>query len=723
MQHIDHHAMVIPTLADALGIDSANHDLMQQEIITYLQHQQCLIILDNFEHVLEATSAINDILIATTTTKFIVTSRVALRLQSEYLYTLDGLEVPDTNQSNDAIATVDSVQLFIKTAQQVRHDYQPDLARVAKICRIVDGSPLAIKLAAVWAKMLDTEGILQEIERCINFLQTDLRDVPERHRSINAVFNGSWNLLTDDERDVFRRLAIFRDWFTRDAAQAIAGASLPMMMALSDKALLTVNDDGRYRMHTLIQQLVHDKLAEDDDSLHTTQASHGQYFADRITEFAQELRGSRQKEALDAISAVIQDIRAGWFWAVSQAHDDLIQQYIFGMTLYYQMRSRTQDVLELLSLDSAISKALSDETQAQLDLLRGWSLIILLYNSDGVGATWRGIQRLTIENAPSWIGMSLIPAINQPELFAERYESMVDVVRRILERTTDTWQRAWLLKALGEYHFVGGDYEQAVRYLEDSASHFKRINDRWGETWSCGNLGRVYAMTERYREAEDIYDYSIAICEDIGDYNGSIDLLNKKAESALQQGDCQRAESILLDAIQMAHDFRVSEGNITYVLYTLIKLKMTAEEYETAIFYLQHLYHNDYVQRGWRDPEIQSLADKLAQIKPFVADDTYQRATSRGREISIRDIVRDLLSDTVTMPQEDRTASQLIEPLTEREEQILRLITVGLTNRQIAEELTLAIGTVKTHAHHVYTKLGVSNRTEATAVAHDLNLV
>jgi|GEM_PF-6651640 len=720
LQHISKPELLIPAILDAMQLKLHSNDLAA--LLSYLKEKQVLLILDNFENLLDAAPTLSNILNTVSGVKILVTSRVALRLQEEHIYSLMGLSIPPENADNATIAQSSSVQLFLNKARQVRHDFQPDLPDIAAICRLVDGNPLAIELAAVWAKVLDSGEILREIQDCVDFLQTDLRNVPERHRNIRAVFNASWKLLGDEAKQIFKRLVVFCGSFDRNAASTIADANLMTLMELRDKSLLFVESDGRYRMHALIRQLAYKHLEESPDEYDRIHQQHSQYYADRSRSLGEMLRGKQQLLALDRLHQDIQNIRIGWFHAVENADANAIEKYVFNIALYYLMKSRTQEAIDILTISEEHLTALPSNIHAQIQLVYGWVLIILWKNVAGVEATWQAINQL--ENLPLWSGMTLIPAMNQPELFGERYRVLIEIVQSTLENATDTWQKAWLHKALGEADFVAGYYEPASESFKRSAECFEQIEDAWGATWAYGNLGRSLVNIEKYQEAEQIYLKSIETCRKIGDYSGWVDVMNKRAELALQQHNYQSTEQLLLRAFQIALEYHTAHGTFTYVMYTLAKLRIRQNRFMEAVSYLTLLQNDPVVHRGWRQPEIDMLQTRLGTIQLELTESEFSASVKQGQSANLLDTVKSLLSNEPFPDIEtDVISSNLEEPLTERESQILRLIAAGLSNREIASELTLAIGTVKTHAHNLYGKLGVTNRAEATARAYDLNLV
>lgn len=218
---------IVTSIISVLGIVIGDEGTPQEELLKFLSQRNLLLVLDNFEHILDGVDLIADILHVAPHVKILITSRETLNLSMEYIWHVRGMRYPDNDEPDD-INQYDALNLFIERALQVRHDFSlgDEQLAVIHICQLVDGLPLAIELAVSWLKSLSCRDIIEQIEHGVDFLITRNRDVPERHRSIRAVFDHSWKLLSDDERLVFPRLSVFRGGFTFDAAVKIADADL-----------------------------------------------------------------------------------------------------------------------------------------------------------------------------------------------------------------------------------------------------------------------------------------------------------------------------------------------------------------------------------------------------------------------------------------------------------------------------------------------------------------
>ncbi len=247
-----------------LAVPSGGATPPRQQLLSHLRRQQSLLILDNFEDVLPAAEFVAELLAACSQVKVLVTSRERLNLRAERLLPLGHLAYPTDAKVDSAEGSkYSALRLFEISAQRTQPDFALDatnLPSVVRICQLVDGMPLALEMAAAWTRALPVAEIPAEIEKSLAFLSTGARDVAERHRSIHAVFDHSWQLLTRRERSVLRQLAVFRNGFSREGAEAVADASLLDLSALLDKSWLGLGEDGRYRMHGLAHQYALEKL-------------------------------------------------------------------------------------------------------------------------------------------------------------------------------------------------------------------------------------------------------------------------------------------------------------------------------------------------------------------------------------------------------------------------------------------------------------------------------
>jgi predicted ATPase/DNA-binding CsgD family transcriptional regulator len=283
LQPLQSGEQIVSAVVDTMGVVLSGYDTPENQILPYLQNKNLLLLLDNFAHVLDGVEFVTKIIQHTPAVKLLVTSREALSLPEEWLYPVEGLPTPQSHQT-DNIETITAVELFVERTRQVRPNFSlaDNRASVIRICQLVDGLPLALEMAASWTKTLRCSEIAAEIQHNLNFLTSTLRHVPERHRSMQAVFTQTWEHLTDSEQALFKRLAVFKGGFRREAAESIAGASLPLLSSLLDKCLLHHEASGRYQIHELLRQYANGKL--DDSEIEALNEAHCRYYCDFLAQ-------------------------------------------------------------------------------------------------------------------------------------------------------------------------------------------------------------------------------------------------------------------------------------------------------------------------------------------------------------------------------------------------------------------------------------------------------
>lgn len=263
----------------ALELPSPSKRSPLDHLAVELQASDMLIVLDNFDHLVDKKSLIAHLLRLAPTIKILVTSRARLHLESEWVYELGGLEVPLAVATAGTNQYYSAVDLFVQRARQLRpiSDRSSEQSAILRICQVVEGNPLAIELAASWVRTLSISEILSEIEQKHDVASSAEYGTGPRHNSLGVVFEQSWQMLSPDERRLFARLSVFRGSFTRDAAGQVADATLPLLAALVDKSMLRHLLVGRYELHEFSRQFGLSKLEEFGD-LETTRERHIDYF-------------------------------------------------------------------------------------------------------------------------------------------------------------------------------------------------------------------------------------------------------------------------------------------------------------------------------------------------------------------------------------------------------------------------------------------------------------
>jgi predicted ATPase len=297
-----------------------------------------LLVLDNFEQLVDGAALVGELLEGARGLKVLVTSRERLCLQEEWLFEVRGLAFPTSDRERE-IEGYGAVQLFVQSARRVCPNFRlaPQLkGPVGRICRLVGGMPLAIELASAWARSLPAEEIAREIERSLDVLESSARNVLPRHRNMRAAFEPTWCRLSDEERQLFLRLSAIRGGFTREAAEVIAGATRRCLSSLVDKSLLRLDSNGHYAIHELLRQYGEEQLNARPAEREETLDRHRAYFMGRLAECEQKLVFLGQpKAALAIMKNELDNMRQAWHRAVLQGRYDELGRTAEGLWTFY----------------------------------------------------------------------------------------------------------------------------------------------------------------------------------------------------------------------------------------------------------------------------------------------------------------------------------------------------------------------------------------------------
>jgi predicted ATPase/DNA-binding XRE family transcriptional regulator len=346
---------IAPMIADSVGFAFQSTAMIEprEQLFNHLKEKQILLLADNLEHLLTepGVELFSELLTAAPKVKLLVTSRESLELQGEWTFEVQGLPVPEKGYAEESTQNT-SVELFVQRARRAHVGFNAtaeNYPAIIRICQLVNGMPLGIELAAAWVRTLSCDEIAKEIERGMDFLSVSTRDLPARHRSIRAVFDHSWKLLTEEEQKILLQLSVFRGGFQREAAEQVAGATLPALSALMTKSLVRRSGDNRYDLHELIRQFAVEQLLNHPEEHITPHARHGSYFLTQFARADARLRSSAQRETLAELTADMDNFRVAWDWAVAHGEFELIEQTLRAFAMLYDTRGWYQEGIHILT--------------------------------------------------------------------------------------------------------------------------------------------------------------------------------------------------------------------------------------------------------------------------------------------------------------------------------------------------------------------------------------
>ncbi|MDZ7706188.1 MAG: BTAD domain-containing putative transcriptional regulator [Trueperaceae bacterium] len=312
-------------LTEAVGLEPHPTRDPIDHLCDYLADKTLLIVIDNAEHLRAAAAdVVTRLLDAAPTLKIIATSREALGLRGEWRYELSGLAFPDDPRTRQ-VEAYDAVRLFVQSARHADphlHLSAADRVAVATVCTMVQGVPLGIELAAAWLRLLGPQELAAELARDLDLLESDAANIPDRHRSLRAVFEGTWSLLAADERRLLARLSVFRGGLSKEAAQQVAGATLRTLLGLVNKSLLSRRSNGRFEMLDMVRHYAAEKLAADDRAERDTKARHARYYLSLAETAAPKLTGSEQTEWLEHLATDHDNLRVALDWSLAERDAD-----------------------------------------------------------------------------------------------------------------------------------------------------------------------------------------------------------------------------------------------------------------------------------------------------------------------------------------------------------------------------------------------------------------
>jgi predicted ATPase/DNA-binding SARP family transcriptional activator len=336
--------LVLANLAAALGVSLAVPRDPLELLCDALAGRELLLVLDNLEQLRDAAGVVAELLGRASGVQMLATSRRHLGLGVEWLVEVPGLPWPPAEAGVEA-AGYEAVQLFQQRARLLRPgSLDTDAEGMARVCRLVAGVPLAIELAARWVRSATPATIADRLAGGLELLETSSADVERRHRSLRAVIDWSWQLLTDDERRVLARLSVLRGGFDLDAAAAVAGATLPLLAGLVDQSLVTVAEDGRYDMHELLRQYAAERLAAALADEQATRQRHAQHYVALLPDPGEATAGNGGN-----LDAEVENLRAATDWLVEHADPARLDGRLVRLCALYRRRGWFRETQAILT--------------------------------------------------------------------------------------------------------------------------------------------------------------------------------------------------------------------------------------------------------------------------------------------------------------------------------------------------------------------------------------
>src|SRR6266571_2218539 len=775
--------LVVPTVAQTLGVKESPTRSMVEQLQAFLQEKLLLLVLDNFEQVVSAAPRLSDLLARCSHLKLLVTSRAVLHLAAEHEFAVPPLSLPDLKHLPDLVtlSQYEAVALFIARAQALKPEFQVSNATapaVAEICARLDGLPLAIELAAARIKLLPPPALLARLGQRLAVLTSGGLDAPERQQTLRKTIEWSYQLLDADEQRLFRRLSVFVGGCTLEAIEAVCAAldtqppAVPVLdvaASLIDKSLLRQSEQEAAEPRVVMLETIREygrEALEASGEAEVTHQAHAAYYQ-ALAEAAEQAWNGPQQVV--------------WFGRLEKAHDNL--------------RAAMNWLLEQREAEMALrlGTALWWFWYAQEHLHEGWNkLSRALERSEGVAAPLRA--------RALWATGSLAGSLGH----VERGEVLCQESLALFREIGDTQGMGDATFHLAHIAFARWDLAAARKRFEESLVFLRETGDKTLTAWALGALALVVLYQGEYARVHPLAEQAREICREVGDTTGVTMSLMTLARVVFWQGDLVRAQTLAEQGlarasetgstsaealalalhgeialaqgetttarllIEQSHTLWQKVGNQGMLASTraLLGKVLTVEGDHTAA---RTMYEESLLRGlGTVDiaPTVEGLAVVVAQQGettwavrllaaaaalrgslgaplPHVCRADYERflaaaraklgeqafaaAWAEGKSMTWEQALA--ARGPVTIPRETPPTLPAKSPptapcgLTGREVEVLRLLAQGLTDAQIAEQLVISPRTVNTHLKAIYGKIQVSSRSAATRYALDQHLI
>jgi predicted ATPase/DNA-binding NarL/FixJ family response regulator len=753
--------LVVPTIAEVLGIREIGDRILLDLLQAYLHDKCLLLLLDNFEQVPAASVQVADLLVACPQLKVVVTSRAVLHVRGEQEFAVPPLAVPDPKHlpELEALSQYEAVALFLQRAQATMPDFQmtdANAAAIAKICIRLDGLPLAIELAAVRIKLLPPQALLTRLEHRLHVLTAGARDVPVRQQTLRNTIAWSYHLLDTQEQRLFRRLSVFVGGCTLEAVEAVCYetrleslSALDETASLLDKSLLQhVAQEGSARLMMLetIREYGLECLRESGEA-RQIQSAHAEYYLALVEEAEPHLKGAQQLLWLKRLDQEQENLRAALGWLVAHEEGEKALRSCVALWWFWQSRKYWSEgrrwlkaALVLSAADerkivraSALSAAgelaavQGDLQEARLLLTDGVTLCWELGDDHGLALPLATLGDVLIRQGDTTAGVLLL-------------EESIALCRKL----GCTWELSHALLKLARKVWLQGDLKQAIALTQESLVLARELSDMAQIARALNNLGYFSLLQSNLVQAKALAEEGLMFIRELEDKELLLATLETLGSINLSQGDLERAIEFFTEGLSKAQELGnetlITEGLslelerkslIGWHLMGFARVAVTQNQLIRAarLFAAGEVRYD--VNREMSPDERDDYERTIDSVRSRLGEQVFAAAWAEGRAMTPAQalaVQESVITDTSTpsgqsstLPSRSRSSSP--DELTEREVEVLRLVAQGMKNEQVAEQLVISPRTVNSHLTSIYSKIRVSTRSAATRYAIEHQLV
>jgi non-specific serine/threonine protein kinase len=694
-------SLVLPTIAYGLSVLPEGSAPLVERIAAALNTGPALLVLDNFEQVITAASDVIDLLRRCPGLTVVVTSRAALRVRGEYEYQVMPLVLPDADQLRRPaeLAANPAVALLLDRARAGHAGIaltEANSAALAAICARLEGMPLAIELAAAWLKLFPPDRLIERLSHDLELLRDGARDLPERQRTLMNAIAWSDNLLDDGERRLFHTLAVFGEGWSLTAAQVVCTIDdaplderelLDGFSSLLDKSLIQrrIDPSGepRFRMLAMLRHYALRQL-EASGQAEAARDRHADVFLRLVEEAAPHLYGADQANWLEHLEMELGNLRAALRWLIDRRRKAEALRFAAGLENFWLVHDHLDEgqrwLEEALSLDVEINRRSEAEARRALA-----SIMLRLGDYLRAGLLYRTILSFAREQQ-----------------------------HNALERQT--------LIDLASVYFISG-------YLDEARTHFRQVLDlgQAAGDWrvvarALNQLGEI----ARFRGDDDVavqrYRQSLTLWQTLAERERIAMVLHNLAPVVARLGDRRQAAELFTESLEISRGLRHSHG----VALCLLGIAGVIEGDRPALIDAARILSAAETLRAsigvqWQPVDRAEFERSRVALQARLDDETFASAWEAGKALTREGAVDTAMKLLDGMLGAGAAVGRRPRPsrfpggLTRREYQVVQQIARGLTNREIAEALSLSEKTIEMHVSHSLTKLDVRSRAQLAA--------
>jgi predicted ATPase/DNA-binding SARP family transcriptional activator/DNA-binding CsgD family transcriptional regulator len=692
--------LVSQLVAETLSVPEEPGTPRAATLAEALRSRHLLLVLDNCEHLIDACAALAELLLsACPEIRILATSREILDVPGEVTGTvppLSRLDIgsPDMTDDPDEMLKFDAIRLFVDRARNRNQSFELTKQTgpaVAQICARVDGIPLAIELAAARVGALSVEQIALRLDDCMSLLTIGGRTREPRQQTLRAALDWSYDLLSEPEQAMFRRLSVFAGGWTLESAEALGPGrdTLDLLSRLVDKSLVSAESqaDGsvRYRLLEPIRQYAQSRLIERGEE-RAAHVAHAALFLALARHSDGQLRGPEQGLWLSRFETEHDNLRAALEWCRDAGEGEQGLRLVGHIWTFWYSRGHFREGRE-------------------------WLQIMLEASAD----------RLSEERASGLRGLGSL-------LYAQRhYKEARRFIEAALVMSRDLGNEMLIATLIGNLATViteQGDLDEAWTLHQEALARRRALGDDLGVATTLGNLGALAYRRSDYAQARDYFEQSLAANRVVEDIGSSLIALNNLGSTLIAQGDWSSALPHFLEGLKIAHELGEREITLS-CLGGLGEVASGQKQLERAVLL-------DAASEAMREaigqtlhPDDQERQDRYRIELRSDVGDAFERLWQEGKAMTPARAVEYALAmeEPASSTPEPTGQKSTAGVVSRREREVVALIARGLTNRQIAEELTIAERTADTHVSNILSKLGLTSRAQIAAWAVTNGLV